>query len=112
VKDYTEVARVLTDLTHEDARWEWTDKHQTAFETLRDILTSNKVMHYPDFDRQFIVKADASLSSIGYILTQKFDGKEKVISYGSKKLSGPQQKLSTYDREFFALRCGVRVNAH
>jgi hypothetical protein len=103
---------VLTNLTHEDMRWEWTEKHQTAFETLRDILTSNQVMHYPDFDKQFIVKADASLSSVGYILTINFDGKEKVISYGSKKLSRPQQKWSTYDREFFALLCGVRANAH
>jgi hypothetical protein len=69
-------------------------------------------MHYPDFDKQFIVEADASLSSIAYILTQRFDGKEKVISYGSKKLSRPQQKWSTYDRKFFALLCGVRANAH
>jgi hypothetical protein len=38
--------------------------------------------------------------------------KEKVISYGRKKLSRPQQKWSTYDREFFALLCGVRANAH
>jgi hypothetical protein len=54
----------------------------------------------------------ASLSSIGYTPTQKFDRKGKVISYGSKKLSGPQQRWSTHDRGFFALLCGVRVNAH
>jgi hypothetical protein len=83
-----------------------------AQEEERDILTSNQVMHCSDFDRQLIVKADASLASIGYILTQKFDGKEKVISNGSKKLSSPEQKWSTYDREFFALLCGVRANAH
>ena len=49
---------------------------------------------------------------MGYTLNQKVDRKGKVISYGSKKLSGPQQKWSTYDREFFALLCGVRANAH
>jgi hypothetical protein len=68
-------------------------------------------MHYPDFEKQFIVKADASLGSIGYILTQKFDKKKRVISYGSKKLSQLQQKWSTYDRfhkgtvKIFALLC-------
>jgi hypothetical protein len=45
-------------------------------------------------------------------LTQKFDKKERVISYSSEKLSQPQQKWSTYDREFFVLLCGVRANAH
>ena len=95
VKDYSEIAKILTDLTHENAEWKWTKEHQQAFETLRDILTSDKVMHYPDFNRQFILKSDASLASIGYILTQKFDGKERVISYGSKKLARPQQNWST-----------------
>jgi hypothetical protein len=71
-----------------------------------------QVMHYPDFDKQFIIKAGASLASIRYILTQKYDGKEEVISYGSKKLGGPQQKWLKYDREFYALLCGVRENAH
>jgi hypothetical protein len=71
-----------------------------------------QVMHYPDLDKQFIIKANASLTSISYILTQKYDGKVKVISYGSKRLSGPQQKWLTYDREFFVLLCGVRANAH
>ena len=69
-------------------------------------------MNYPDFSKPFIVKSDASHSAIGYVLTQKFDGKEKVISYGSKKLSPTQRRWSTYDREFFALLCAVRANAH
>jgi hypothetical protein len=75
VKDYSEVAKVLTDLTHKDAKWKWTEEHQKAFETLRDILMSDQVMHHPDFEKQFIVKAEASLGSIGYILTQKFNKK-------------------------------------
>jgi hypothetical protein len=89
VKDYSEVAKVLTDLTHEDAKWKWTEEHQKAFETLRDILKSDQVMHNPDYEKQFIIKADTSLGSIGYIWTQKFDKKERVISYSSKRLSQP-----------------------
>ena len=112
VKDYSKMAQVLTDLTKDDAEWTWTEEHQAAFETLRDILTSNQVMCYPDFTKPFWIKSDASLSAIGFVLTQKIDGKEKVISYGSKKLSPTQQRWSTFDREFFALLCAVRSNAH
>jgi hypothetical protein len=69
-------------------------------------------MCYPDFEKPFIIKSDASLSAIRYVLTQNFGKKEKVISYGSKKLSSPQQNWSTYDREFFGLLTAIRANAH
>ena len=112
VKDYSKVAQCLTDLTKDDVDWSWTPAHQEAFEFLRDTLTSDKIMSYPDFSKPFIVKSDASHSAIGYVLTQKADGKEKVILYGSKKLDRTQQNWSTYDREFFALLCAIRANAH
>ena len=112
VKGYSNIAGCLTDLTRDDAKWHWEEQHQKAFETLRDALVSDLVMCYPNFDIPFIVKTDASLTAIGFILSQKVDGKEKVISYGSKKLSRQQQRWSTYDREFFALISGIRANAH
>jgi hypothetical protein len=103
VKNYSEIVKILTDLTREGAVWKWTAEHQKAFETLRDILTSDWVMHYPNFSKQFTLKSDASLASIGYILTQKVEVKEKVVSYGSKKLARPQKKWLTHDRVFCSL---------
>ena len=112
VRDYSKIAQPLTELTRDGVPWAWNKEHQSAFDELQRILVSNQVMNYPDFSKQFCIKSDASLSAIGYVLTQEFDGKEKVISYGSKKLSPPQRRWSTYDREFFALLCGVRANSH
>ena len=112
VKSYSGIAGCLTDLTRNDAKWQWGPEHQKAFETLRDTLISDQIMSYPNFSLPFIVKTDASLTAIGYVLTQKVEGKERVISYGSKKLSCQQQRWSTYDREFFAMIAAVRANAH
>ena len=115
VRDYSKIAQPLTELTRDDAEWLWTEVHQAAFEELKNYLTSNQVMNYPDFSKPFTVKSDASLKAIGYVLTQvtqEINGKEKVISYGSKKLSPTQQRWSTYDREYFALLCSIRANAH
>ena len=112
VKDYSKIAQPLTELTRDGAEWVWKEEHQNAFDELQRILVSNVVMNYPDFSKPFCVKADASLNAVGFVLTQQFDGKEKVISYGSKKLSPTQRRWSTYDREFFALLCAVRANAH
>ena len=112
VRGYSDIASCLTDLTQNDVKWRWDKEHQDAFTKLRDILISDLIMAYPNFNLPFIVKTDASLTAIGYVLTQMVNDKEKVISYGSKKLSGPQRRWSTYDREFFALIAGVRANAH
>ena len=112
VRGYSDIARCLTDLTKDDVKWVWEKEHQKAFETLRDALISDKVMCYPDFSKKFIIKTDASLSAIGYVLSQRVDGKERVIAYGSKKLSPAQVRWSTYDREYFALVSAVRANAH
>ena len=115
VRDYSKIAQPLTELTRDGADWIWTEVHQAAFEELKKILTSNQVMNYPDFSKPFTVKSDASLTAIGYVLTQvtqEVDGKEKVISYGSKKLNPTQMRWSTFDREYFALLCSIRANAH
>ena len=112
VKDYSKIACCLTDLTRDDVVWRWGEEHQDAFETLKGILTSDLVMCFPNFEKPFIVKMDASLSAIGYVLSQKVEGNEKVVSYGSKKLNDTQRRWSTYDREFFALIAAVRANAH
>ena len=112
VKQYSQIAGGLTDLTKDDVKWEWAEEHQKAFETLRNILVSDLIMNYPDFSKPFIIKSDASLAAIGYVLTQKVNGKEKVISYGSKKLTRTQQRWATYDREYFGLISAIRANAH
>ena len=112
VKDYSKIAQPLTDLTHDDAKWEWQQIHQEAFEKLRNTLISDQIMSYPDFTKPFIIKSDASDAAVGYVLTQMINGKERVISYGSKKLTETQMRWCTYDREFWALLCAIRANSH
>ena len=112
VENYAKVAGPLTDLTSKEKTWSWGKAEQAAFESLRKTLTEAPIIAYPDFEKPFWVKTDASGGSVGYVLTQFHDGKERVISYGSKKLDATQRRWSTYDREFFGLLTGIRNNSH
>ena len=112
IQDYAKIATPLTNLTKNDAEWKWTKLEQEAFETLRDHLTSSTIMAYPDFDKPFWVKPDASGISVGYVLSQMHEKKEKVIAYGSKKLTDTQRRYCTYDREFFGILTAVRTYSH
>ena len=64
--------------------FEWMMKHQEAFDALEEALSTAPVLGYPDFTREFILETDASLNSLGVILSQQEnDGKIYVIAYTS-----------------------------
>ena len=67
--------------------FEWTVKHQDAFDVLKEALSTAPVMGYPDFSREFILETDASLNGPGTVLSQQ--GKDRkicVIAYASHSL--------------------------
>ena len=47
---------------------DWTDIHQSALETLIDLITSAPVMTYPDFQQPFTLHTDASKEVLGAVL--------------------------------------------
>ena len=80
---------------------------------LKDKLLTGSAIAYPDFERDFAVKADASGSSVGAVLTQKDDrGKEVLIAAASQRLGAAEMKWSPYDRELYALIYAVGTFAH
>ena len=57
--------------TTENGNFQWTDKHQKAFDLLNAHLTSTPVLGYPDFSCPFHQETDASLQGLGAVLSQK-----------------------------------------
>ena len=53
------MAKPLTLLTHQKAKFEWTPVHHTAFLMLKDAVTQAPIFHYPDPAKQYIVNTDA-----------------------------------------------------
>ena len=109
IPNFASIAAPLMELTHKGVEFKWTQECQRAFETLRDALVSPPVLAYPDFTKPFILHCDASGAGIGAVLTQKsLEGRERVVSYGSKALSKGEIKWCTYDKEFWAIVWGIR----
>lgn len=57
----------------------------------------------PDFDREFVIQADASNYGIGAVLTQNFDDGEKVVTYVSRSLTRIERNFSTTEKECLAV---------
>ena len=52
-------------------RVEWKEEHQQVTESLIDIITSFKVMSYPDYNKPFVLHADASYDGLVAVLYQR-----------------------------------------
>ena len=64
---------------------------------------SPPILVYPKKEARFILDTDASLSSIGAVLSQEIDGNESVIAYASHKLTKAEQNYCATRRELLAV---------
>ena len=101
-----------TTVTQSEQRiFEWTMKHQEAFDALKEALSTAPVLGYPDFSREFILEIDASLNGLGAILSQQGkDGQIYVIAYASHSLCPSKRSMHNYSSaklELLALKCVV-----
>ena len=70
--DFSEIAEPLHKLTRKVHKFNWTDKCQSLFETLKEKLITSPILAYPSVEKSFILDTDASDYSIGAVLSQVF----------------------------------------
>ena len=106
---FAKLAEPLTNLLKKEVAFKWTDACSESFHTLRTKLLEGSSTAYPDLERKFFVKPDASDTTVGAVLTQINDqGKEVMVACASQKLNDAEVKWCTYDKEMFGLIWAVR----
>ena len=103
IRKFSEIARPLTDLTKGKVTWQWEEAQQKAFEGLKRAMATAPVLHYPDFDQQFVITTDASLTALGAVIEQDFGNGLQPIAYASRKLSPQECRYSPYERELLGM---------
>ncbi len=104
IDNYSNKAKPLLQLTRKDVMFKWGPAHDEAFQSLKDALCSDPILAYPRDDLPWILDTDASNYAVGAVLSQRHpDGKERVVSYGSKVLNDSQRNYCTTKRELFAV---------
>ena len=105
VKNFTSMAAPLFRLTRKDLPFQWSPAAEEAFLSLKKALTEAPVIGFPRFgdgEGKFTLDCDASDQGIGAVLLQEQDGAERVIAYGSHRLSKSQKNYSTTKKELLA----------
>ena len=119
VANYSDHARPLTSLVKgqniKGARTsppvEWNSEADIAFNYLKDKLSEDIILPYPDFSLPFELAADASDYCVGGSLSQRCPkGLSRPLLFFSAKFSPVQLNYSTIEKECFALIYGLRVS--
>ena len=103
IKDFSQVARPLTNLLAKEAPFEFTDECLKAFETLKKALVTAPIIQPPDWSLPFEIMCDASDYAVGAVLGQTKDKKHHAIAYASKTLTGAQLNYATTEKELLAV---------
>ena len=98
IHKFATIASPLTKLTRQDCEWKGgclPDNALLAFRELRARLATRPCLQPVDFNLEFIVTVDSSLSGIGAILSQVgHDGIERPCAYASRVLREPETRFA------------------
>ena len=70
IPNFSKIAKPLTELLKKEIKFQWSEKQQHSFDTLKNLLCSKPLLQYPDFTKPFVLTTDASGYAIGGILSQ------------------------------------------
>lgn len=87
---------------------EWTDTTINHFNECKKSLANATLLVHPAPNAQIALSTDASDTAVGAVLHQIIDDQFQPLGFFSLKLTPPQQKYSTYDRELLAIYLGIR----
>ncbi|GKA46794.1 putative reverse transcriptase domain-containing protein, partial [Tanacetum coccineum] len=78
IENFSKIGKPLTSLTQKNQKYEWGEKQEEAFQTLKDNLCNAPILSLPDGVEDFVVYCDALNQGLGYVLMQK-DKKELTM---------------------------------
>ena len=98
----------LYKLLEKDHKWIWTEECDSAFQTCKEMLTSDAVLVHYDSTRPIKLACDASSYGLGAVLSHVFDDGEHPVAFASRTLTKAEKNYSQIEKEALALIFGVK----
>jgi hypothetical protein len=108
IPDFSRIAKPMTELLKKGAKFDWGQKCEDAFHTLRQHLTIAPVLAQPDNSKPFDVYCDAYGTGLGCVVMQD----NWVIAYTSRALRPHEQNYPTHDLELAAVVHALKMWRH
>lgn len=108
MQGFSKIASPFSRLTHKGVKFEWSAECESAFQELKNRLTSSPVLTVPSPRTIYDVYTDASSVSLGCVLMQN----RQVIAYASRKLKIHEKNYPTHDLELAAVVFAFKIWRH
>ena len=66
-----EITTPLRELLKKNVPWHWTEKRQTAFDKIKEIMSTSQVLRFYDVTKAVVLQTDASKRELGAVLLQE-----------------------------------------
>ena len=86
-------------MTSAKVPWKWTEEHQNAFDEMKQVISRETLLAYPNFKEVFDIHMDASLYQIVTCILQN----GKPIAFYSRKLNLAQTRYTATKRELLSI---------
>lgn len=105
IPNFATISIPLNRLLKKDVEFNFNKDCEKSFELLKEILTSPKILQFPNFNEEFILRTDASGFALGAVLSNSDD---RPIAYASKTLNKSEKNYSTIEKELLAIVWAVK----
>ena len=94
----------LRELLKKEIEWQWSCKHDQAFNKIKESLTKEKVLKYYDITKPVTISVDSSSYGLRACLLQ--DG--HPVSYASRSLNSAEKNYAQIEKELLAIAFGCQ----
>jgi len=110
IKNFSDIARPLNDLTRKNKQFIWTTDCDEAFLRLKEVCSNYPVLCTPDWSKQFVMETDVSGYALGVVIAQEFEDGIHPIAFHSRSLLPAEKNYDAHDKELatviFGFKCG------
>ena len=111
IKGFTNLACSLYDMLRKEVKMGPVDLLPEVWEVvnvLKRKVQSAPILVFPDFNKPFLLKTDASKEGLGTVLSQKqSDAHYHPVTFGSRSLTPPEKNYHSSKLEFLALKVSI-----
>ena len=114
IPNFAEIAKSIVELTKKNVKFDWTEKCQLAFDTLKSCLTEGPILVYPNPSKDYHLFTDASKDTWSAILMQDQNTVSsdcldlRPVAYQSGTFKGSQLNWATLTKEAYAIYMAFR----
>jgi hypothetical protein len=81
-------------------KYKWGKEQQKAFDEMKQKVSKETLLAFPEFEKEFYVYTDASNKQLGAVTMQE----GKPLAFYSRKLNSAQTRYTTGEQELLSIR--------